>query len=96
MLWADKKARELFQSTLPVRGGTPPSFLSLVAEIISIHPPRAGRDTAIFFITGGRNYFNPPSPCGEGLVKLAQKMVEEKISIHPPRAGRDSFRYSLS
>ncbi len=34
---------------------------------ISIHPPRAGRDND----GAGRNYvapyFNPPSPCGEGL-----------------------------
>ena len=34
----------LFQSTHPVRGGTPAGSYSVKEKIISIHPPRAGWD----------------------------------------------------
>ena len=34
----------LFQSTRPVRGGTMSNFRLLISVVISIHPPRAGRD----------------------------------------------------
>ena len=36
-------------------------------ELISIHPPRVGRDQRDPGIGRGRQDFNPPSPCGEGL-----------------------------
>ena len=35
---------------------------------ISIHPPRAGRDGRPDEGSGLATYFNPPSPCGEGLL----------------------------
>ena len=35
-----------------------------------------------------RRYFNPPSPCGEGL-ELYCKSGSESISIHPLRVERD-------
>ena len=55
-----------FQSTLPVWGGTSCFVYLLYQLIISIHPPRVGRDRP-----SGRRWarlldFNPPSPCGEG------------------------------
>ena len=59
-----------FQSTLPVRGGTSQSSITLVDIAISIHPPRAGRDTAVAMREGHTNDFNPPSPCGEGRAKM--------------------------
>ena len=34
--------------------------------IISIHPPRVGRDSRLYQEMGDAEYFNPPSPCGEG------------------------------
>ena len=146
-----------FQSTLPVWGGTmsisSPTFSGLISihpprvgrdfchvgilhqPIISIHPPRVGRDTGFLrhlWQSGGisihpprvgrdgkptividlnwtfqstlpvwggtaycknacilRFYFNPPSPCGEGLIPGIIHHIQQRISIHPPRVGRD-------
>ena len=57
--------------------------------LVSIHPPRVGRDRKIasHFVTSFR--FNPLSPCGEGLGPAAQGNVAAEVSIHPPRVGRD-------
>ena len=56
-----------FQSTLPVRGGTGDVVHVLSQIAISIHPPRAGRDRSLSARLLYKPYFNPPSPCGEGL-----------------------------
>ena len=56
---------------------------------ISIHPPRVGRDLLPLGLCQSTGYFNPPSPCGEGLVAVQAPTVEPEISIHPPRVGRD-------
>ncbi len=56
----------LFQSTLPVRGGTVGNVAYLFINVISIHPPRAGRDGVMSQRSFSRRDFNPPSPCGEG------------------------------
>ena len=37
-----------------------------LVQLISIHPPRVGRDWACLLPSGRPPYFNPPSPCGEG------------------------------
>ena len=34
-----------------------------------------------------RIHFNPPSPWGEGRIKLAAFLTIRKISIHPPWGG---------
>ena len=57
-----------FQSTRPMRGGTPGCRFAC---------PRHG-------------YFNPPAPCGAGLVMSMPSWSVSTISIHPPRAGRDN------
>ena len=36
-------------------------------DLISIHPPRVGRDPRFESRWAVSRYFNPPSPCGEGL-----------------------------
>ena len=41
---------------------------------ISIHPPRVGRDRNGSTSTRKRRDFNPPSPCGEGLGLVANKI----------------------
>ena len=46
-------APSAFQSTHPVRGGTPPLFAILQAVEISIHPPREGWDGIL-----GKNIYN--------------------------------------
>ena len=57
-----------FQSTLPVRGGTLAGATRLFNAVISIHPPRAGRDGLDARCPVPVIDFNPPSPCGEGRI----------------------------
>ena len=66
ILYHHKSCKHLFQSTLPVRGGTASSCGVYLQERISIHPPRAGRDRTRWRSYTAPDYFNPPSPCGEG------------------------------
>ena len=56
----------VFQSTLPMRGGTHNFGLLFSTFIISIHPPHAGRDHCGVLQWNRLRNFNPPSPCGEG------------------------------
>ena len=60
------------------------------AAAISIHPPRAGRDSIYQSTSSTNPDFNPPSPSGEGHVHLSHLLFVD-ISIHPPRAGRDDI-----
>ena len=62
--------------------------LSLLC-IISIHPPRAGRDDYPRILNSQQHHFNPPAPCGAGPVIQLLLIFQHGISIHPPRAGRD-------
>ena len=78
-----------FQSTLPVGGGTPSAGGSLALALISIHPPRGGRDQLLALPAAALTYFNPPSPWGEGRSSLLGGGEAGRISIHPPREGRD-------
>ena len=88
LLWA-------FQSTRPVRGGTPPHAACLRYKKISIHPPRAGRDMHRDTRSTGQKNFNPPAPCGAGQAEQPQTILLSNISIHPPRAGRDDRKFEL-
>ena len=56
----------IFQSTLPVWGGTASGAHTLLSMVISIHPPRVGRDKPCGHNPAKIGDFNPPSPCGEG------------------------------
>ena len=58
----------MFQSTLPVWGGTSEKRHQATPKTVSIHPPRVGRDYSDFPVHVGPGGFNPPSPCGEGQV----------------------------
>ena len=70
-------------------GAGPFSAPKAAVHIISIHPPRAGRDQVNNDILSGVFDFNPPAPCGAGHVRLMANNSFSMISIHPPRAGRD-------
>ena len=61
------KRQYKFQSTLPVWGGTESCCSISTERMISIHPPRVGRDSCAWRWSACAVYFNPPSPCGEGL-----------------------------
>ena len=56
----------LFQSTLPMRGGTVLLPAGLQESPISIHPPRGRRDPLLAALPVPLLHFNPPSPWGEG------------------------------
>ena len=77
-----------FQSTLPVWGGTLRPGDDLLAQVISIHPPRVGRDHVysalydLIYISIHPPRVGRDSPSASGLVYIS-------ISIHPPRVGRD-------
>ena len=62
-------------------------------RLISIHPPRAGWDQKNFCKMHMLQYFNPPTPCGVGLVSCSQEQKLSLISIHPPRAGWDRCNF---
>ena len=79
-----------FQSTLPVWGGTAVRARDDGDRaLISIHPPRVGRDAWGAVQVPEPVNFNPPSPCGEGLLPGPCVDCHAEISIHPPRVGRD-------
>ena len=85
-----------FQSTRPVRGATHGLPQLHHDGIISIHAPRAGRDTGQQGTQTGEKHFNPRAPCGARLVRPIIRKVALVISIHAPRAGRDASRIALS
>ena len=60
----------LFQSTLPVWGGTGHTVRSLEAHIISIHPPRVGRDLASRNATASSSRFQSTLPVWGGTAKM--------------------------
>ena len=77
-----------FQSTHPVRGGTPLPLVSQPQAHISIHPPRAGWDLPTVFSPLIEENFNPPTPCGVGppsSVSLSMSWVFQ--STHPVWGG---------
>ena len=79
----------VFQSTLPVWGGTRSGRITNAVRVISIHPPRVGRDGPGTLMPDFPHDFNPPSPCGEGRSQGCRNDHKSVISIHPPRVGRD-------
>ena len=64
----------LFQSTRPLRGGTPRTRCSWARM----------------------RHFNPPAPCGAGLLRRQGQRKNAEISIHPPLAGRDRRLYKMN
>ena len=54
----------LFQSTRPVRGATPYFYKAFLDMLVSIHAPRAGRDSHFVIRSAHTRSFNPRAPCG--------------------------------
>ena len=84
----------IFQSTHPVRGGTPVRLkrpYCMIVNEISIHPPREGWDSRGGYTTMWMHIsIHPPREGWDtGLTKPAPTLT---ISIHPPREGWDSGR----
>ena len=79
-----------FQSTRPVRGGTPSVAIITTERTISIHPPRAGRDVLVG-VRAVRLLVISIHPPRAGRDKAINLICGDcMISIHPPRAGRDA------
>ena len=79
----------VFQSTRPLRGGTPETGAPPPPTGISIHPPLAGRDFDFEILDGCYFISIHPPLAGRDIVGAAGKDPLH-ISIHPPLAGRDS------
>ena len=60
-----------------------------MAGIISIHPPRGGRDP-ILICSASAPSFQSTLPVGGGTNGIFRQLGEVTISIHPPRKGRDA------
>ena len=81
-----------FQSTRPVRGGTFLAFQSTGNRIISIHPPRAGRDAEEILSGSSPVDFNPPAPCGAGpAAGLRPSEISGFQSTRPVRGGTSGW-----
>ena len=78
----------LFQSTRPVRGATALSSLIHESDRISIHAPRAGRDTVWTSSWVAPTHFNPRAPCGaRPMVKDDRLPLEAFQSTRPVRGA---------
>ena len=80
---------DLFQSTLPVWGGTAESRPPSPEQQFQSTLPVWGGTSASISDSPCPQDFNPPSPCGEGLFGGLEPGHAHVISIHPPRVGRD-------
>ncbi len=87
-----------FQSTRPVRGATPTPARLSHARGVSIHAPRAGRESTRPVRGATRRLrgcsvrprcFNPRAPCGARPRREGRVGRRRAVSIHAPRAGRD-------
>ena len=80
-----------FQSTRPVRGETGDPAESVVEILISIHSPRAGRDSPAEARRSGWANFNPLAPCGaRQLVHAYSAIAIEFQSTRPVRGETTS------
>ena len=80
----------LFQSTRPVRGGTPGGYPLHTGRSDFNPPAPCGAGRSWWTARRSLRHFNPPAPCGAGLLSITVSTGHGQISIHPPRAGRDT------
>ena len=78
----------LFQSTLPLRGATPPTDPRTLRSRISIHTPLAGIDTRARRCRPSSSHFNPHSPCGERRRNWTCSTVTCNFNPHSPCGER--------
>ena len=81
----------LFQSTLPVWGATPPGRgYRRISCNFNPRSPCGERQSDVGRSWPGRMYFNPRSPCGERPGPDVPGLWSPGISIHAPRVGSDT------
>src|SRR5258707_357822 len=71
----------LFQSTRPARGATQEDLSLARRQFVSIHAPRAGRDTAMCSRFRSTNGFNPRAPRGARLQLVTDYDFDLYVSI---------------
>ncbi|EFT83508.1 hypothetical protein HMPREF0620_0513 [Parascardovia denticolens DSM 10105 = JCM 12538] len=87
--------RELFQSTLPLRGATVRDEpLPFLFRHFNPRSPCGERPQSVDFYDLHLN-FNPRSPCGERPVAVCLLCRSDFISIHAPLAGSDTVPLCL-
>ena len=59
---------QIFQSTRPLRGGTPADKRNVVIQVFQSTRPLRGGTMVRFPPNSFPTYFNPPAPCGAGLL----------------------------
>ena len=76
------------QSTHPARGATVSSKVPLGGIVVSIHAPRAGRDSNDLWIDKYRKRFNPRTPQGGRQARFFSNIQAQKLqSTHPSRGA---------
>ena len=79
----------MFQSTRPARGATvSPDTHAFDPEAVSIHAPRAGRDSVISGPSVFGSCFNPRAPRGARPVPEGTRCVEYSFNPRAPRGAR--------
>ncbi len=80
----------MFQSTRPARGATAATRSVETQAMVSIHAPRAGRDTRLTAPTGHAPRFNPRAPRGaRHYAKLPEVVALAFQSTRPARGATD-------
>ncbi len=82
-------ARLMFQSTRPARGATVAVRCQGGEYGVSIHAPRAGRDSKSKAQTRHNSVFQSTRPARGATLDAAVHQQIPHVSIHAPRAGRD-------
>ena len=82
----DPRGYGLFQSTRPARGATPARGETPRAELVSIHAPRAGRDSLGCVNYSTAKSFNPRAPRGARLSRPANN--PERMQFQSTRPAR--------
>ena len=81
--------RAKFQFTHPVRGATYIDKAIMIAQLVSIHAPRAGCDARQRLSMTTEHCFNSRTPCGVRQLGSPYTRRPRSVSIHAPRAGCD-------
>ena len=84
----------LFQSTRPVRGATQTVLHEGGCLVISIHAPRAGRDSFTYWIAESNQNFNPRAPCGARRFPWSSCSFATRFqSTRPVRGATEAHRH---
>ena len=93
---ATRRSKQLFQSTLPLRGATTAAGALPSHTSISIHAPLTGSDPRFAVTWPTKQYFNPRSPYGERLVSIVTVAPSYHFNPRSPYGERRSIPRTVS